>query len=116
MSLENPQKNQDSEQTPKPEEQESNEERKRRGMALKALIALTNGILGKNKRVLQEKGTLIAVVEKTKETYKSLDELERQIDPSGNLGAEIDDKLASGIGKIADWLEKHGGKAEEKEY
>jgi len=107
MSFEKPQRDQSEDF-----EKERPEEAKK-GVALKAFIAITNGVLNRNVKINQEKGFLISVVQKAEETYKSLNDFEKEIDPSGKLSGEIEESIASGFGKLADWLKKQEG--EEKQ-
>lgn len=85
---------------------ETKEKEPKRGMALKSVIAITNGLLNRSTKSEKENGFLISAVDKAKETYRSLEELEKQIDPTGNLGGEIEERIASGFGKLTDWLTK----------
>lgn len=72
----------------------------KKGVALKSLIALTHGILNKNVNVAKKEGDFIAMIEKTKTTYRSLDELEKEIDPTGELSGKIEERLVSGFDKL----------------
>lgn len=91
-----------------PRPKENNQERReiRKGIALKAFIAVTNGVLERNARKNEGKGVLVSVVDKTIETYGSLERLERKIDPSGRLSGEIEEKITSGLRVIGGRLKK----------
>jgi hypothetical protein len=83
---------------------ETKEKDSKKGMALKSFIAITNGLLNRSAKSDKENGFIISAVDRAKETYKSLEQLEKQIDPSGNLSGEIEERITSGFGKLADWL------------
>lgn len=85
---------------------ETKEKDPKKGMALKSLIAITNGLLNRSAKSEEERGFVISAVDRARETYRSLEELEKQIDPTGNLSGEIEEKIASGFGKLTDWLTK----------
>lgn len=85
MSLENPNTN-------TPESQEGI----KKGTALKSLASLTVGILNRNAKRNKDESLFETIIGRTKDTYKSLEDLERQIDPSGQLSGKIEDKISSG--------------------
>jgi hypothetical protein len=78
----------------------------KKGVALKSFIAITNGLLNRSAKFEKEQGFLISVIDKAKESYKALEALEYQIDPSGNLSKEIEEKIESDLGKLTQWLKK----------
>jgi hypothetical protein len=89
-------------------------EHQKQGAYFKGLIALTNGVLSARKQRAPGKNFLVASIEQARETYGSLDRLEKEIDPSGNLSADVLDLTTNGLGKLADWLEAHGGAPKKK--
>lgn len=90
-----------------PTSQIENQERNiRKGLALKSLIAITNGVLNRDAQMSQEKGFLMSAIQKAKETYEFLDTIEKQIDPTGNLSGEIEGMISSGFGKLSGWVEE----------
>ena len=73
-------------------------------------MALTNGVFSARKQRTSGANFLVASIHyNAEETYKSLDGLEKEIDPSGQLGADIAELTTNGISRLADWLEAHGG-------
>ncbi len=78
-----------------------------RGVALKALIAITGGVLSRNLQRQQESSFLIAAIEKAEETYRSLEGLERTIDPSGRLSGEIEDRLTNAVTSLREKISAH---------
>lgn len=72
----------------------------RKGIALKAVIAVTNALLSREAKSGDKRGFLVAAMERTRDTYRSLQSLEDEIDPSGNLSAAIEDRLSECFEKL----------------
>jgi hypothetical protein len=88
---------------------ESNENTEKKVSALKAILALTSGLLFSKAETKKEEGFLKAVVENTKETYSVLDDLEKKIDPGGELTKKADQGILNFIQALNDKLEKKYG-------
>lgn len=107
-------KNQESRSGSDSAENREQEHWKKQGTYLKGLVALTNGVVSARKQRTPELNFLVASINQARETYKALDGLEKEIDPSGNLSAEIAELTTDGLGRLADWLEAHSGASNER--
>jgi|GEM_PF-6536743 len=85
---------------------ETKEKEPKKGVILKSLIAVTDGVLNRNAKPNKGNDFIISAADKARETYKSLENLEKEIDPTGNLSGEIEERIVSGFNKLTGWLNK----------
>lgn len=90
-------------------------DRHKQGVYLKGLIALTHGAVRAKNNTDKDLGFLQTAIQEAKKTYAALDELEKKIDPTGNLSADVAEMTKNGLGRFSQWVKERAGRQKQEE-
>ncbi len=81
----------------------------KQGVYLKGFIALTIGAMRAKNSTDKDSSFLKTAAREAQEAYTALDELEKKIDPTGNLSAEVAEMTKNGLGRLSRWARERVG-------